>query len=269
MRIKNWKNFQHFKDRRPPWIKLHREILDDFELNSLPPEAFRFIIQLWLIASEDQTLQGVLPSVQEISYRLRLSIGKCSSLLKQVDKFLISDCHQDDINAITFDASRVRDRGRDRTPLPPEGVIEEIFEFWKKERKRPDDKLDKTRTKRIGGCLQENYTVERIKNAILGISLSPYHMGDNDKKFVYDDIELICRSGKQVDIFADLWATHEKKLQAKRQAEEDFLKRTNAIDQISIDPAQHERNRIEAKRAREELEAKWATQPETKMSEIN
>ncbi len=27
-RIKNWDKFQHFKNRRPPWIKLHREILD-------------------------------------------------------------------------------------------------------------------------------------------------------------------------------------------------------------------------------------------------
>ena len=29
MRIKNWNRFQHFKDRKPPWIKLYRDILDD------------------------------------------------------------------------------------------------------------------------------------------------------------------------------------------------------------------------------------------------
>ena len=25
--IKNWHKFQHYKDRNPPWIKLHYEIL--------------------------------------------------------------------------------------------------------------------------------------------------------------------------------------------------------------------------------------------------
>jgi hypothetical protein len=34
--IRNWRKFQHYKDRRPPWVKLHVEILDDYEFGSLP-----------------------------------------------------------------------------------------------------------------------------------------------------------------------------------------------------------------------------------------
>ena len=26
-RVKNWERFQHYKDRNPPWIKLHYEIM--------------------------------------------------------------------------------------------------------------------------------------------------------------------------------------------------------------------------------------------------
>ena len=26
---KNWSQFQHYKGRRPPWIKLHRALLDE------------------------------------------------------------------------------------------------------------------------------------------------------------------------------------------------------------------------------------------------
>jgi hypothetical protein len=31
IRIKNWAQFQHFKDRKPPWVKLYRDLLDDME----------------------------------------------------------------------------------------------------------------------------------------------------------------------------------------------------------------------------------------------
>jgi hypothetical protein len=32
LRVKNWSEFQHYKDRNPPWIKLHRTLLDhDYE----------------------------------------------------------------------------------------------------------------------------------------------------------------------------------------------------------------------------------------------
>jgi len=27
LRVKNWGKFQHYKDRNPPWIKLHRGLL--------------------------------------------------------------------------------------------------------------------------------------------------------------------------------------------------------------------------------------------------
>ncbi len=31
LEIRNWAKYQHYKDRRPPWVKLHGEILDDYE----------------------------------------------------------------------------------------------------------------------------------------------------------------------------------------------------------------------------------------------
>lgn len=100
-RIKGWKKFQHFKDRRPPWIKLHRDILDDFAINQLSGDAFKFLVQLWLIASEDPQVTGTLPACEEIAYRLRLNKTKCFDLLKQVDIFLISEQHHDDITLIS------------------------------------------------------------------------------------------------------------------------------------------------------------------------
>lgn len=37
LRIRNWERFQHYTNRRPPWIKYHVSLLDDHALLSLPP----------------------------------------------------------------------------------------------------------------------------------------------------------------------------------------------------------------------------------------
>jgi hypothetical protein len=36
LRVKNWAEFQHYRHRRPPWIKLHHGLLDDFAWHRLP-----------------------------------------------------------------------------------------------------------------------------------------------------------------------------------------------------------------------------------------
>ena len=84
-------------------------------------------------------------------------------------------------------------------------IIEEIFDFWKVELDHLQSKLDAKRKKTIEARIEEGYSVHRIKNAILGIKLSQHHMGQNDRNTVYDDIELICRSGKNVDNFAEMF----------------------------------------------------------------
>ena len=49
---KNWHAFQHYNKRNPPWIKLHRALLDDYEFSQLPVESRALAPMLWLIASE-------------------------------------------------------------------------------------------------------------------------------------------------------------------------------------------------------------------------
>jgi hypothetical protein len=51
--IKNWDNFQHYKRRNPPWIKLHRAILDDYAFCSLPDQAKAHLILIWAYASQN------------------------------------------------------------------------------------------------------------------------------------------------------------------------------------------------------------------------
>ena len=100
IRIKGWKRFQHFKDRRPIWIKLYRDILDDLEWHELDPVAAKHLVMFWLVASEDG---GQLPSIKELAFRLRTTekqvettISKLSHHLEQDDITPISDGYQND-----------------------------------------------------------------------------------------------------------------------------------------------------------------------------
>ncbi len=49
--IPNWEEYQHYKDRDPPWIKLHTKILESYELSLLPDAAKAHLMLIWLLAS--------------------------------------------------------------------------------------------------------------------------------------------------------------------------------------------------------------------------
>lgn len=91
MKIKNWDKFQHFKDRRPPWIKLYREILDQRDIMLLSDCSHRVLIGLWLLASEDPVMEGNLPSIDDISFRLRIEKSKIIKSLEELSSFVYLD----------------------------------------------------------------------------------------------------------------------------------------------------------------------------------
>lgn len=51
--VKNWVTFQHYNKRNPPWIKLHRAILDDYAFCALPDTAKAHLMLIWLYASQN------------------------------------------------------------------------------------------------------------------------------------------------------------------------------------------------------------------------
>jgi hypothetical protein len=77
LRVKNWSDFQHYKDRSPAWIKLHRTLLDNIDFYKLSDCAGRTLILLWLIASEND---GKVPEIKEAAWRLRMSPEKMASI---------------------------------------------------------------------------------------------------------------------------------------------------------------------------------------------
>ena len=94
-KIRNWLRFQHFKDRRPPWIKLYRELLDDIDWHELDAESSKILVMLWLIASEDGGC--ISCDTKKLSFRLRISESKLKQSLTKLQNWLI----QVDINLIS------------------------------------------------------------------------------------------------------------------------------------------------------------------------
>lgn len=72
LKVKGWADFQHYKDRSPPWIKLHKTLLDNFEYQSLPIASRALAPMLWLLASESN--DGMIDAcTKKLAFRLRTS----------------------------------------------------------------------------------------------------------------------------------------------------------------------------------------------------
>jgi hypothetical protein len=121
LRVKNWKQFQHFKDRKPPWVKLYRDLLDDVEWYEMAGEDFKFLVGLWLLASESEGPDGELPPLKGIAFRLRVSERVARDRISRLNHWLVGSCEalrQDNINVI----SKLRQVGPSETET--EGELE-------------------------------------------------------------------------------------------------------------------------------------------------
>lgn len=88
IRIKDWGRFQHYKNRKPEWIKLYRDLLDDIEWHKLDAAAAKFLVGLWLLASENK---GALPETDDIAFRLRIPESDVISRLSELSHWLVQD----------------------------------------------------------------------------------------------------------------------------------------------------------------------------------
>lgn len=50
--VKNFEKFQHYKERCPPWIKIHRSIFEDYEFECLQDSSKLHLVLIWVLASQ-------------------------------------------------------------------------------------------------------------------------------------------------------------------------------------------------------------------------
>ena len=67
--------------------------------------------------------------------------------------------------------------------------------------KHPHAVFDIKRQRKIQKAFKLGFCLEDLKKAIDGCSLTPYNMGKNDSKQVYDGIDLIFRDAEHIERF--------------------------------------------------------------------
>lgn len=78
---KSWKDFQHYKDRNPPWIRLHKALLDNYDFQCLPVASRALAPMLWLVASD--SVDGNFDATPErLAFRLRQTEQEITKALK-------------------------------------------------------------------------------------------------------------------------------------------------------------------------------------------
>lgn len=97
---------------------------------------------------------------------------------------------------------------RDCEPVKPllPTVVEEVFAFyvstlWSGRGVRPV--LSEKRSKLIARALKD-YSAAMLKQAIVGCSLSDWHMGANPRNTRYTSLELILRDSEHIERFASI-----------------------------------------------------------------
>jgi hypothetical protein len=141
---KNWSVFQHYKDRCPPWIKLHRDLLNDRSFMRLPIASKALAPMLWLLASESK--DGVFDgSLDELVFRLHISELEYKQGVKPlidnnfftVVSGVLAECKQTAIPETEGETETKKERKREIATIvacPPD-VDQQIWDDWKQLRK--------------------------------------------------------------------------------------------------------------------------------------
>lgn len=83
IQVRSWTDFQHYKHRSPPWIKLHKSLLDNYEFQRLQLASKALAPMFWLLASESE--DGTFDAdVDALVFRLRTDAETIVSALKEL-----------------------------------------------------------------------------------------------------------------------------------------------------------------------------------------
>ena len=217
---KNWHSFQHYKDRAPLWIKLHRGLLDNVDYHRLSPEAGKALPLVWLIASERD---GIIPGAAELAFRLRLSEELAADILEELTEreFLVS-----------FDAAKTVEQGATQAQR-----IAKSNGFGSR---HISDATKRAVWERDGGKCRSCGSTKNIEYD----HKHPVSKGGNSEQ---DNIQLLCRPcnrAKRVSV-----ATHAqplRSLEKRRDREENIDSEANASGaDAPLDPAVPEREYFE------------------------
>lgn len=211
-RIKQWEVHQHYKDRSPPWIKLHRDLLTSQTWVMLEDDKKALAVACMLLAAGTDNRIPLDPAyIQRVAYLKSTPdlqpLIDCDfiEIIEEKASTLAPASNTQAPASKPYSEKRREEERREETEKRQNGHssalptdVTGVFDHWKREHKHPKAQIDDKRLKLIRVALKA-YTPEQLCLAISGYKNSPHHMGQNDRKTIYDDIELFLRDAKHID----------------------------------------------------------------------
>lgn len=220
--LRNYKNFQHYKDRRPPWVKFHVDFLDDPELSALSPATRLVAALLTLVASvKDNRIPespAWLAAECNVSHReAKIALADLLAIRYLVPASEIAS----DVASTPASESAPETLAPPARP-PARGEAEAEAEEKERTSSLSSDleqmktiltyantklghkwKLLDVRKAKLRARLREGYSEEQLMAVVDGVLLDPW---DGRRMSGNDDPKVIYRDGAQVDKFLELAA---------------------------------------------------------------
>lgn len=137
-RIKNWARFQHYKERNPPWVKLHAEILASEDWVTLDDASKLLMLVCMVVAAKHE---GCVPDnpgyIRRVAYLSKTPnlkpLVECGFLELQADasnaeRLLANARPEKEADTETEEESILPDRSG---PSKPKSYPDDFEEFWK------------------------------------------------------------------------------------------------------------------------------------------
>ena len=168
-KVKNWTEYQPpmRADRNVIWIKVYRKILDDYEWSNLTSDNKATLIELWLLASENN---GKIKNLEEICFRLRREKPFVAKQLTQLSNFIIqtgSEPAAERLQLAPLEERESKSKSKSREEVIQHGQIEvitksenEFLEFWNLYPKK------KKKKEALNAWLKASPPIQLVLNAI-------------------------------------------------------------------------------------------------------
>ena len=150
LKVKNWEEFQHYKDRNPPWIKLHRSLLTDYKFACLQDASKLHLMLIWLLASQTN---NEIPNDAKYLQNL-LNLDERPNLKELIEKgFLVFEHDASEVLAECKQVAMPETETETETEYPSsgdDGDTDSAFaEFWEAYPKKVEKKKSETAFRRL------------------------------------------------------------------------------------------------------------------------
>ena len=130
--VKNFEKYQHYSKRPLIWIKLYRDLLNDFKFMQMTPEIRWVLLGLWLLASETGNLTEL--DREAVAWRLNVTDILLSHSLKlledsgfiRIDSIEQDECYPDASIEKSREEKKREEESREETAYGPSDLLSDF-----------------------------------------------------------------------------------------------------------------------------------------------